>query len=108
MLISVADAYDAIRTVRPYRPPSTADTAFTLLLISARKGNINKSFLGPLAKLTGATKAGKKVKLSNGREATILCENHQSPLMPYVRTDDGQGEELDLQSETGISITGIL
>jgi HD-GYP domain-containing protein (c-di-GMP phosphodiesterase class II) len=108
MLVAVADAYDAIRTIRPYRPPSTSEQAFTLLLIAARQGRVNKLFLGPLPKLTGVTATGKRVRLTNGTPAIILCENEKKPLMPYVRTEDGEGEEIDLETNTSIGIAGIL
>jgi HD-GYP domain-containing protein (c-di-GMP phosphodiesterase class II) len=107
MLVTVADVYDAIRTVRPYRPPSNAQQAFTLLLIGARQGSINRAFLGPLAKLVGVTATGKRVRLTNGKTALILCENEIKPLMPYVRTEDDD-EEIDLETAPGVGIAGIL
>ncbi len=105
MLVSVADVFDALRTVRPYREAYATEDAFSILLSEARKGSIYKGFLGPLASMLGVTAAGRRVRLTNGREAVVCNYREDMPLRPTVRYDDGS--EVDLSVDGAISIAGV-
>ena len=106
LLVSVADVFDALRTVRPYRPAMTTGQAFSMLLSDARRGRIMRQLLAPLAGLLGVTSTGSLVTLSNGKEATVVEEHPDNPLTPVV--EDKNGQTLDLSSETSVSLTGTL
>ena len=83
-IISVADVYDALTSVRPYRKPSTPAEAIEYLMGSSGIAfdlAIVKAFLNKVAPYP----IGSCVKLSNGEVAIIVKQNDNNPTRPIVR-----------------------
>ncbi len=94
-IISVADVYDALTSVRPYRNPSKPPEAIEYIMGctgNAFDYNIVEAFL----KKVSPYPVGSCVKLSNGEIAIIIKQNEQHPLRPVVRFFNQPNIILDL------------
>ncbi|QEY33690.1 HD-GYP domain-containing protein [Caproiciproducens galactitolivorans] len=83
-IISVADVYDALTSVRPYRKPSTPTEAIEYIMGSSGIAfdlKIVKAFLNKVAPYP----IGSCVKLSNGEVAIIVKQNDFNPIRPIIR-----------------------
>lgn len=97
MLVSVADTFDALRTIRPYQSqPASQEHSLSVLIHLADTGVHHRIFISVLAKMIGLLKHGKKVQLSDGRAATILAEGESDSLMPLVETADMEIMDLSM------------
>lgn len=95
LLVSIADAFDAMRTVRPYNPnPSSQAECLTILLKLTNDGIYVRMFLSVLFKLIGILTPGRKVSLTDGRTGVVLAEGEFDVLSPLVEV--GGTEILDL------------
>jgi len=96
LIVAVADVFDALRTVRPYRAAWSTARACTILIEKASTGELHRAcvaaFLGHLAILA----PGRRVALSDGRGAVVIRAGRPDPLRPVVRSEDD--EVLDLMS----------
>ncbi|MBE0618874.1 MAG: HD domain-containing protein [Proteobacteria bacterium] len=89
LLVSVADVYDALRTVRPYRPARSAEVAFNVLLGDARRGHLHGAYVSAFAGLLGLLEPGRRVQLGDGRAAVVVERGTQDSLRPVLLTDGG-------------------
>jgi len=94
-IISIADVYDALTSVRPYRQPSSPSEAIEYIMGFSGKAfdiMIVKAFLRKVAPYP----IGSCVKLSNEQIAVIVEQNESQPLRPVIRFINKPDETLDL------------
>ena len=65
LLVAVADVFDALRTVRPYRPALNIEKVSTILLKEMISGKLHKEYVSALFMLLKVLVPGRKVVLSN-------------------------------------------
>lgn len=107
MLVSVADTFDALRTVRPYQvAPASQSRSLSVLIELADTGIHHRLFISVLARLIGILTPGRNVQLSDGRNAVILSEGESDTLAPLVETDDM--EIMDLSMPGTPKLTKVL
>jgi hypothetical protein len=97
-LVAVADVYDALRTVRPYRPAMSVARASTILIRDALAGKLNKEYVSSLLLLINVLAAGRRVALSDGSRGMIVETHTGRPLSPMVGDDHGRVRDLSLPS----------
>ena len=97
-IISVADVYDALTSVRPYRDPSSPAEAIEYIMGSS--GNaFDVSIVEAFLKKVSPYPIGSCVKLSNGEIAIIAEQNEFHPLRPIIRLFNNPEKTLDLYRE---------
>ena len=97
-IISVADVYDALTSVRPYRDPSTAPEAIEYVMGGSGKLfdiSVVKAFLKKISPYP----VGCCVRLSNGRIAIVVKQNADNPLRPVIQLFEQTRRTLDLYHE---------
>jgi HD-GYP domain-containing protein (c-di-GMP phosphodiesterase class II) len=94
LLVAVADVYDALRTVRPYRQALTVAKAATILIRDSFSGKLHKAYVSSFLLLLNVLAAGRRVILSDGSCWTIVEAHSEYPLCPMV--GDEHGRILDL------------
>lgn len=97
-IISVADVYDALTSVRPYRNPSSPAEAIEYIMGSCGNAfdvSIVEAFLNKVSPYP----IGSCVKLSNGEIAIIAGQNNCHPLRPVIRLFNHPDKILDLYKE---------
>ena len=93
-LIAVADVYDALRTVRPYRPAMTVAKASTILIRDAVSGKLHKEYVSSFLLLLNVLAAGRRVVLSDGSRGIIVETHTGRPLCPMVGGEHGRVRDL--------------
>lgn len=94
-IISVADVYDALTSMRPYRKPSIPSEAIEYIMGSSGTAfdiEIVKAFLNKVSPYP----IGSCVKLCNGEVAIIVKQNDNNPLRPVIRPIKQPDTLLDL------------
>ncbi len=104
-LVAVADVYDALRTVRPYRPAMSVSKAATILIRDALAGKLQKDYVSSFLLLLNVLAAGRRVILSDGRRGIIVETQTGRPLCPMI--GDDQGRVLDLSAPSAPTIWEI-
>jgi HD-GYP domain-containing protein (c-di-GMP phosphodiesterase class II) len=94
LLVAVADVYDALRTVRPYRPALTVAKAATILIRDALAGKLQKEYVSSFLLLLNVLGAGRRVVLSDGSRGMIVETHTGSPLCPMVGDEGGRVRDL--------------
>lgn len=97
-IISVADVYDALTSVRPYRDPSTPAEAIEYIMGSSGSAfdvSVVEAFLNKVSPYP----IGSCVKLSDGEIAIIVEQNDFHPLRPVVRLLSNPEKTIDLYRE---------
>ena len=102
LLVGIADVYDALRTVRPYRPALTVAKAATILIRDALAGKLHKEYVSSFLLLLNVLAAGRRVVLSDGRRGMIVETQTGSPLCPMI--GDDHGRVLDLSAPSAPTI----
>ena len=102
LLVAIADVYDALRTVRPYRPPLTVAKAATILIRDALAGKLHKDYVSSFLLLLNVLAAGRRVVLSDGRRGMIVETQTGCPLCPMI--GDDHGRVLDLSAPSAPTI----
>ncbi len=100
-IISVADVYDALTSMRPYRKPSTPSEAIEYIMGSSGTAfdiTIVKAFLNKVSPYP----IGSCVKLNNGEIAIIVKQNENNPLRPVIRPIKQPGTVLDLYTQLDV------
>jgi HD-GYP domain-containing protein (c-di-GMP phosphodiesterase class II) len=94
LLVAVVDIYDALRTVRPYRPALTVAKASTILIRDAMSGKLHKEYVSSFLFLVNVLSVGRRVVLSD-RSRGVIVETHTShPLCPWVGDEHGRVRDL--------------
>ncbi len=100
-LVALADAFDGLRTLRPFDDRSSMQGALAYMYAKLR-GRFNPYLLGRFATMCGMFAAGDLVKLSTGELAKVVSPHPESAIHPtveIVEQDSGSmeaGLELDL------------
>jgi putative nucleotidyltransferase with HDIG domain len=97
-LVEVADVFDALRTVRPYRKTISEVETMNILLEEMNNGKLHGGAVVGLAEVLGLLVEGDFVRLADGRNAVIVAAHGENSLQPLVETD--QGDILDLSDPT--------
>lgn len=87
-IISVADTYDAITAVRPYKGEQSPIVAVMVLMEETAKGKFNSSITVPFTKYLMDQFVGKKVVLNTGEIGTIITVYEDMPHSPLVYLGD--------------------
>ena len=96
LIVAVADIYDALRTVRPYRPAMSVAKACSILLREAMSGTLDKGYVSSFLILLEVLGPGRSVVLSDGSGAVILKTRENDPWAPMVEREDGYVCDLSL------------
>jgi len=83
-VVTVADTYDAITTLRPYKEP--IDPGKALEIMEKLSGTVlNPEYFKTFVKMLGIYPAGTLVRLDTNEMAIICKANHEKPLRPMVK-----------------------
>jgi len=93
-LVAVADVYDALRTVRPYRQAMTVAQASTMLIRDAVSGKLDKEYVSSFLLLLNVLAAGRRVVLSDGSRGMIVETHTGRPLCPLIGEENGRVRDL--------------
>ncbi|GAB6189811.1 HD-GYP domain-containing protein [Marinitoga arctica] len=104
-IISIADVYDALTSVRSYKGPWTPYKTITFIL-----SNVEKQFDGEFAQglinAFGIYPVGTRVQLNNGQFGTVIASNRANKIRPLVKID--HGDVLDLSKDFSLRIVKVL
>jgi len=98
LMTSIVDVYDALTTMRPYRPPLPPQTAVQLMQdqLSAR---LEPRLLQRFFAMLGPYPWGTLVRLAQDRLAVVTRPNPINPDNPFVRLIDSSGKGRVLDEE---------
>lgn len=97
-IISVADVYDALTSVRPYRDPSPPSEAIEYIMGGCDNA-FDSSIVEAFLKKVSPYPIGSCVKLSSGEIAIVVEQNESHPLRPNVRLFENPERVLNLYRE---------
>jgi HD-GYP domain-containing protein (c-di-GMP phosphodiesterase class II) len=103
LIVAVADVYDALRTVRPYRPALSVAKTATILIKDASAGKLHKEYVSRFLSLLNVLAPGRRVVLSDGSSGMIVDTHAGQPLCPIVSDDNGGDRDLSEPSAPMIS-----
>ncbi len=116
-ILGVADAYCAMVTPRPFRPPLIPHSAIECLLRHAATGNYDAHAVRALLKVQSLFAIGSHVALSDGSVARVLRSNGDKYAHPIVRVirdsqmnpvpDDSEAAIVDLAAD-GLEVVQAL
>jgi HD-GYP domain-containing protein (c-di-GMP phosphodiesterase class II) len=94
-LVTVADAYDAMRSNRSYQKEIPPEQAYDILKQQSGK-MFDPALVNLFIRMMGAYPPGTRVRLTGGEEAMVLRANPEDPFHPIVRLlDESGGGESD-------------
>lgn len=102
LLVAIADVYDALRTVRPYRPALSIAKTSTILINDASAGKLHKEYVSRFLTLLNVLVPGRRVVLSDGSHGIIIETHVGYPLCPVVRDEHGKVRDLSAPSAPAI------
>jgi len=105
LVVAVADVYDALRTVRPYRPALSVAKACTILIGDATSGKLHREYVSEFFFLLKVLAPGRRVTLTDGNQGVILEVQKNRVLAPLVRGDDGK--LYDLSNPSAPALSGV-
>jgi len=103
LLVAIADVYDALRTVRPYRPAFSVAKTATILIKDALAGKLHMEYASRFLSLLNVLTPGRRVVLSDGSPGMIVETHTGYPLYPIVSDEHGQIRDLSKPSAPTIS-----
>jgi len=103
LLVAIADVFDALRTVRPYRPALSVAKTSTILIKDASAGKLHKEYVSRFLSLLNVLVPGRGVVLSDGSSGIILETHAGHPLCPIVSDEYGEIRDLSEPSAPTIS-----
>lgn len=104
-LVAISDVYDALRTVRPYRPALSVAKAATILIRDALAEKLNKEYVSAFLLLLNVLSPGRRVVLSDGTKGMIVETQTGRPLCPMI--GDEYGRIFDLSEPSAPTIYEI-
>jgi hypothetical protein len=104
--VAIADVYDALRTVRPYRPALSVARTTTILIKDTLAGKLHKEYVSRFLSLLNVLAPGRRVVLSDGSSGMIIETHTGYPLCPIVSDENGQTLDLSKASAPTISEVG--
>jgi HD-GYP domain-containing protein (c-di-GMP phosphodiesterase class II) len=102
-LVAIADVYDALRTVRPYRPAFSVAKTATILIKDALAGKLHTEYVSRFLSLLNVLTPGRRVLLSDGSSGMIVEIHAGYPLCPIVSDEHGKIRDLSRPSARTIS-----
>jgi HD-GYP domain-containing protein (c-di-GMP phosphodiesterase class II) len=103
LLVAIADVYDALRTVRPYRPALSVAKTATILIKDTLAGKLHKEYVSRFLSLLNVLAPGRRVVLSDGSSGMIVETHAGYPLCPIVSDEHGGVRDLSEPSAPTIS-----
>ena len=103
LVVAVADVYDALRTVRPYRAAFSVVKTATILIKDVLAGKLHKEYVSKFLSLLNVLTPGRRVVLSDGSSGMIVETHTGHPLCPIVSDEHGQIRDLSRSSAPTIS-----
>ena len=94
LLVAIADVYDALRTVRPYRPALSVAKTSTILIKDALVGKLHNEYVSRFLIMLDVLVPGRRVALSDGSSGIIVETHSGHPLSPVVSDADGRVRDL--------------
>ena len=94
LVVAVADVYDALRTVRPYRAAFSVAKTATILIKDVLAGKLHKEYVSKFLSLLNVLTPGWRVVLSDGSSVMIVETHIGYPLCPIVSDEHGQTRDL--------------
>jgi HD-GYP domain-containing protein (c-di-GMP phosphodiesterase class II) len=92
-VVQVADAFTALRSPRPYRPPLMPYAAMECLIRQAREHHVEPHVVRALLRIQSLFPLGSFVTLSDGSVARVLRSNRDDYTRPVVeRVQDSTGK----------------
>lgn len=113
-IASVADAYVALTSGRPHRPPFPPYRAIEIILQDARKGLFDPQTVRGLLQTVSLFPVGSRVRLGDNSRATVLRSQAQAYDRPIVQITHGpEGGSIpeqivNLLSEGELAIVGVI
>jgi HD-GYP domain-containing protein (c-di-GMP phosphodiesterase class II) len=104
-MVAVADIFDALRTIRPYRGALSEAQAVSIILQDLQRGALERGSVAALLGALGALEVGRRVDLPGGRRGTVIAPGESDALQPLVETDEG--EIIDLSDAAAPPICGV-
>jgi len=106
-VVTVADCYDALTTLRPYREPSDPNEA--LKIMERLSGTVlNPEYFKNFVKVLGIYPAGTLVRLDTNEVALIYRPNYTKPKRPRVKLlFDPDGNRLENPPEIDLTELGV-
>ncbi|MDW7710693.1 MAG: HD domain-containing protein [Deferrisomatales bacterium] len=105
LLVAVADVYDALRTVRPYRGSWTTERAFSALIQEVNREVLPRRYVATLGTLLELLGEGTRVRLSDERLAEIREPGREDLLCPRVEVEGGT--LIDLSPGNGLRVVAV-
>lgn len=102
LLVAIADVYDALRTVRPYRPALSVAKTATILIKDTLAGKLHKEYVSRFLSLLNVLAPGRRVVLSDGSSGMIVETHAGYPLCPIVSDEHGGVRDLSEPSAPSI------
>ena len=103
LIVAIADVYDALRTVRPYRPALSVAKTATILIKDTVAGKLHREYVSRFLSLLNVLAPGRRVILSDGSSGMIVETHDGYPLCPIVSNEHGGVRDLSEPSAPTIS-----
>jgi HD-GYP domain-containing protein (c-di-GMP phosphodiesterase class II) len=102
-ILAVSDAYNALTSPRPFRPPLTPYAAMECILRQSAAGDFDPQVVRALLMVQSLFPIGSYVVLSDGSVARVLRRNGEKFAQPIVKiVQDNEGKEVPEDAETAI------
>jgi HD-GYP domain-containing protein (c-di-GMP phosphodiesterase class II) len=102
-ILAVADAYNALTSPRPYRPPLTPYAAIECILRQTAAGDFDPQTVRALLMVQSLFPIGSYVVLSDGSVARVLRRNGDKFAQPIVKiAQDSEGKNVPDDAETAV------
>jgi len=98
LMTSIADVYDALTTMRPYRPPLAPHTAVSVMR-EQYAGRLEPRLLQRFIKMLGPFPWGTLLRLRDGRLLVVTRPNPEAPENPLSRVIDVQSRTPTVSQE---------
>jgi HD-GYP domain-containing protein (c-di-GMP phosphodiesterase class II) len=105
-IISVADTYDAITAVRPYKGEQSPIVAVMILMEETAKGKFSSAITVPFTKYLMDQFIGQQVLLNTGEQGTIITVYDDMPHCPLVYL--GENVYIDLRFDHTRSLKDVV
>ncbi|MCD6238007.1 MAG: hypothetical protein DRP50_00610 [Thermotoga sp.] len=110
-ITGVADVYDALTTIRPYRNPSNPYDAMSLIIKDSGK-KLDERVVNCLINTIGIYPPGTPVELTDGSTAVAVVSNQGFPTLPVVKIISSRGLKVgsivDLSKQHSLGVFRIL
>jgi HD-GYP domain-containing protein (c-di-GMP phosphodiesterase class II) len=103
LIVAIADVYDALRTVRPYRPALSVAKTATTLIKDMLAGKLHREYVSKFLLLLNVLAPGRRVVLSDGSSGMIVDAHAGNPLCPIISDEHGEIRDLSEPSAPTIS-----